>query len=267
MKTVNLSLLVAVAALSLCLLASCNTDIQLNADEDAPKIAEHVLGMTTEQAAKYLKQSGFVEGIRHETAMGYNSDRFFSKDPALSEYSEDAAVVLTIAPNGTDTVHQVSLRQRVSVQYEKKAHDLYWKWSHFTAEVTLPNVEMWSGRLRDPDSINTSHRYVDYYDGTTAKHTKQVLEDAYRRGEISKEQYDQQIASYARNREQFWSDYKSKVFIVSENYRNEGREFPKKEINLYFEVPNDIREIYPPIDYYTLYYYTADYVAYFINFE
>jgi len=253
-------LMVAVAA-TMCIFNSCNPDVQLGVDEDAPKIAEHVLGMPTGQAAKYLEQRGFIEGIRPTAANVYNPSRFFSKDPALSEYSEEAAIVLTIAPNGTDTVHSVAVRQWVSVQYEKKVRELYRKWSHYTAEVTLPDVEMWSGSLEDPNSINTPHRYVYYYDGTTARHNKQVLEEAYRQGEISKEQYDQQMASYTRNREQFWSDYKSKVFNVSENYRNDGREFPKKEIQLSFVLAENIRETHPPIDYYTLYYYTADYVT------
>jgi hypothetical protein len=197
----------------------------------------------------------------------YNLSRTFSKSPTLSEYSEEAALLLTIAHNGTDTVHHVSIRQRVSVQYEKKARDLYRKWSHYTAEVTLPNVEEWIGHLGDPDSINTPHRWIYYSDGTTVKHNKQVLEEAYRKGEISKEEYEQMIAAYARTREQFWSDYKSKVYAAEENYRTEGREFPKKEIHLILELPDDIREIYPPIDYYTLYYYTADYVSSYILCE
>lgn len=266
MKTKNyFNIPAAAVAATICLFSSCNPDIRLNADEDAPKIAEHVLGMPTEQAAKYLTQSGFVESI--STTLEYKFSRTFSKDPNLSDFSEEAALLLTIAHNGTDTVHHVSILQRVSVQYEKKAHDLYQKWSHYTAEVTLPNVEEWIGHLGDPDSINTPHRWIYYSDGTTVKHNKQVLEEAYRKGEISKEEYEQMIAAYARTREQFWSDYKSKVYAAEENYRNNGREFPKKEIHLILELPDDIREIYPPIDYYTLYYYTADYVSSYILCE
>lgn len=251
MKSINQSLFVAVAALSLCLLASCNPNIQLNADEDAPKIAEHVLGMPTEQAANYLMQLGFVEDLMPTTANLYNPGRRFSKDPAI---------LLTIASNGTDTVHQVSVWQKVSAQEEKSARNMYWKWSHFTAEVTLPKVETWSGSLADPDSINTPHRYMYYVDGTTAKYYKQELAEMYKRGEMTKDEYEQNLANYARNREQFWADYQSKGFNVRENYRNQGSEFPTKGIQLILMGPDDIRDIYP--DDYTLYYYTADFVYY-----
>ena len=242
--TIHSFLLAAAVAATMCMFSSCNPDIQLNADEDAPKIAEHVLGMRTEEAVKYLEQCGFVENPEPKAYR-----REFSKEPGVTNFSEDHSILLTIPVTGIDTVTETIFRQRVID--EQSAYKLYWKWSHYTAEVTLPGVERWNASLAYRDST------TNYVDGTMANRSKQRLEDAYKQGKIGKEQYEQGMANLARNREQFWKEYKSTRYNAAETYRNEGRDFPYKQIVLSIQTPDAMPTSYQPYDCPTLYYSTA----------
>ena len=120
------------------LLASCNPDVQLYDYEDTPKVEEHILGLTKSEAEKYLAKKGFIFGHK----MDYVDEFVYSKDKKIAEFSYDASIMLMF---GTfeDTVRYVSATQ--CMQTQKSAYDLYWKWSHYTASVTLPKYTYWSG--------------------------------------------------------------------------------------------------------------------------
>ena len=52
----------SVTALATFVLASCNPDVELGSYENIPEVAEHVLGMTIQEAKNYLGKQGFYFG-------------------------------------------------------------------------------------------------------------------------------------------------------------------------------------------------------------
>ena len=47
-------------------LAACNPDVQLGSEENIPEVAEHILGMTKQEAITYLEKQGFFFGNKAE---------------------------------------------------------------------------------------------------------------------------------------------------------------------------------------------------------
>lgn len=243
---------VAVAAVTAGMLCACNPDVQLNSNEDSPKVAEALLGMTSAEATAYLEKQGFCFGNKAD----YADEYVFSKDASLREFSYEASIMLMFGTFETDTVKYAAAFHRM--QTEKSARDLYWKWSHYTATVTLPKVYFWNGSFvvkylaqsQQPD------RWTTYCDGSIAKQMLDDREEDYKNGKITKEEYDSYVTTYTRGREQFWTDYKREgdnIDSAYEEYRNEGDNYKPKEIELsvYMNNGGEIQ----------LYYETRDFVV------
>lgn len=174
------------------LLTACNPDVQLHDYEDTPKVAEHILGMSVQEANKYLESQGFHFGQKAD----YANEYVYSKDKKFSEFSYDASIMLMFGTFNTDSVYYVDASQRMDT--EKNAYDLYWKWSHYTANTTLPKSTYWSG------SVNGTY---------------------YQTGEQEKFWTDYKQMAESLNH-------------AGEHYRNEGDNVPQKEIEMWVDMNN-----------------------------
>ena len=184
------------------LLTACNTDVQLNDFEDTPQVAEHILGMSPEEATKYLESKGFHFGGKAEYANEYS----FSKDKNQSEFSYDASIMFMFGTFTSDTVLYAHATQMMET--EKSAYDLYWKWSHYTAYTTLPKPSRWRG-----------------YIGAGTFHTDGQWWKDFSTGE----------------QEQFWASYRQagdSLQDASESYVNNGENIQPKEIELWLNMHN-----------------------------
>lgn len=190
-----------VSALATIMLASCNSDVELGMYENIPEVAEHVLGMTIQEAKDYLSKQGFYFGRVME-----NGDEYvFSRDKNLSEFSYDASSKFAFGAFD-DTVRYATGIQLMET--EKSAADLYWKWSHYTAQETWPEVYLWSGHIswkRDEQNPYQS-RYANYCGGTSAEQMKKQMTEQYNNGQITQEEYDSWMQTYAYDKQRFWSD-------------------------------------------------------------
>ena len=238
-------------ALAAVLCAACNQDIQLHDYEDTPKVAEHVMGMTTQQATAYLEKQGFFfKGEVEPTQPSH----IFSKDPKLSEFSYEASIMLGLGVTN-DTVHFVSAVQQMET--EQSARDLFLKWSKYTAKVTFPSPQEWIGVLMWRESNPT----MNYYGGVVVEQAKESAQKAYESGRLTKEEYDELMAIYSRTQEVYWSDYQNagdNLRMAGENYKNVGPDYPIKEIEMQLLTNNGgrIELYYTTRDYNVLYYDT-----------
>ena len=243
---------VAVTAVVASMLCSCNPDVQLGTYEDAPKVAETLLGKTSAEATAYLQKLGFNFGNKAD----YADEYVFSKDASLKEFSYEASIMLMFGTYN-DTVKYAGALQRM--QTEKSARDLYWKWSHYTASVTLPKVYFWNGSIivKDLTQSQQPDRWTTYHDGSSIKQMLAEREEDYKNGRITKEQYDSYVDTYTRrNRELFWTDYKREgdnIDSAYEEYRNKGEDYKPKEVGISLDMNNG-GEI-------QLYYETRDFVV------
>ena len=179
---------------------SCNSDVQLGSDENIPEVAEHVLGMTTQQAINYLASKGYVFGNKVE----YADEYVFSRDRNISEFSYEASTMLMFGVFKGDTVKYASGLQRMKTK--KSACDLYLKWSYYSASITMPKGTAWSGTIalkQNPDD-----RYTHYCDGDGIKQALEQLTEDYNNGKMTKEMYDMWVEVYTHNKDIFWTDYK-----------------------------------------------------------
>ena len=219
------------------MLCSCNPDAELNANENTPKIAEELLGMTVSKAYKHLEKNGFKSHNR----MDEDTEKVFSKDESLSEFSYEAAIMLAFG-DYNDTVRKVVAIQRM--QTEKAARDLYWKWSHFAATVIKPTFSLWSGNLYVKDlSISQQPDKCTYYiGGTQVEQRIKDLTDDYNNGKITKEKYDTDVEFYkTQNQLKFWADFKREADNVDsaiEYYRNYPSSDRPKAIQLHVDMNN-----------------------------
>ena len=225
MKKTLLLTLVAV------LCAACNSDIQLHDYEDSPKVAEHIMGMTSQQAIAYLEKQGFYyKGEPDVVAPQY----IFSKDQKFSEFSYEASIMLAFsAPN--DTIRSVSTVHRMET--EQSARDLFYKWSQYTAKTTFPSPQQWQGFIILKESYQTSN----YYGGAWVEQAKEAAQKAYESGRFTKEEYDELMATYSRTQEMYWSDYQKagdNIDGANEEYKNVGPDYPIKEVDLYLFTNN-----------------------------
>lgn len=207
------------------LLAACNQTVELYEYEDTPKVAEHVMKMTSQQAIAYLQKQGF---FFNGEANSSNQSYIFSKDPKLSEFSYDASIMLGLNVVN-DTVHSVGAVQQMDT--EQSARDLFYKWSLYTAKTTFPSPQDWRGLLLLKDS-NTS---MSYCGGVWVEQAKEAAKQAYESGRFTKEEYDEMMAIYARTQDLYWTDYQkagNQLDAAEEQYRNVGPDYPTKEINL-----------------------------------
>ena len=241
---------------SLIMLCSCNPDVTLNSNEDSPKIAEAILDMPVQEAMKYLEKNGFRFGSKAD----YSNEYVFSKDASLSEFSNDASIMLMFGTFEGDTVRYAAAMHRM--QTEKSARDLYWKWSHFAATVIKPTFSYWSGHVSVKDlSISQQPDKGTYYcGGTTVEQMLKDRTDDYNNGKITKEEYDQYVEIYSKyNQSKFWADFKRETDNIDsafEQYRNEDSTGHPKEIelNVYMNNGGEIE----------LYYSTHNFVVHWI---
>ena len=253
MKTnTNFFTAVAVTAVVASMLCACNQDVQLGAYEDAPKVAEALMGMTSAEATAYLERQCFYFGNKAN-----NDEYVFSKDAAQSEFSYEASIMLMFGTSN-DTVRYAAALQRM--QTEKSARDLYWKWSHYTATVTLPDVYFWDGGIvvKDLTQSQQPDRWTTYCDGSSVKQMLADRTEDYKNGRITKEEYDSYATTYSRNRAQFWTDYKREgdnIDSASEHYRNEGGHPKEIELILYTNNGGEIE----------LYYETRDFIVHWVS--
>lgn len=200
LKTMKKEILVMVALVGL--LTACHTDVQLNDFEDTPQVAEHILGMSTEEATKYLESKGFRFGGKAE----YSNEYSFSKDKNLSEFSYDASIMFMFGTFTSDTVQYAHATQ--IMETEKSAYDLYWKWSHYTAYTTLPKPSNWRGYIGVRATATEGQTWKDFSTG---------------------------------EQEQFWAQYRQaegSLEEASESYTNNGENTQPKEIELLLYMNN-----------------------------
>lgn len=230
-------------------LTACNSDVQLGTDEDLPKIAEHALSMPTVDAIRYMEQQGFIyEG--DELHKQHPQHYIFSRDPNNTQFSTDAAQVVRLWTQYTDSVKEIQTDQKMPTR--QKAYDLYWKWSRYTAKVTNPPYETWNGVLTINDSTLPSSykdKYISYIDGSIVEQDIHYYTEKYNNGEISKEQYEELMAHLKRNREVFWRDYQAKQSLITNAYErystNVNAEHPKQiEMHLLLDENGDWFELY-----------------------
>lgn len=188
------------AALMVASFISCNPDVQLGSDENIPKVAEHILGLPTQQAIDYLASEGYVFGYKNDFANEY----VFSRDPNISGFSYEASTMLGFGTFTGDTVQYASGLQRMNT--EKSACDLYLKWSYYSAKFTMPRGTAWSGNITLKQ--HADDRYTTYSDGDGRQQALAQLEEDYKNGKITKEQYDMWMEVYRHNKDMFWADYK-----------------------------------------------------------
>ena len=245
----------AVAAVVASMLCACNQDVQLGTYEDAPKVAEALIGKTAAEATAYLEKQGFYFGDKAD----YSNEYVFSKDASLKEFSYEASIMLMFGTFEGDTVKYAAAMQRM--QTEKSARDLYWKWSHYTGKITMPHVdEYWGGSIhvKDAEQSHIQKGRASYYEGTATKEMLNERKEQYQNGIISKEEYDHWIAVYSQGREQFWADYKREgdnIESVIETYRNEGNHPNEIGIKLYTNNGGEIE----------LYYETRDFIVHWVS--
>ncbi len=221
---------------ALCLLVSCNKDVvTLKQEENIPEVAEHLLGMTHEEAIQYLQTQRYVFGLESE----HSNEYVFSRDFTLSEFSYEAAEMLYYGTYGKDTVRYVVALHRS--QSRKSASDLYGKWSHYTAQTTFSGIEMWTGVLSVMISEDPYHgESYSYCEGTLIDEQRKQAEEDYKNGTITEDKYTNLMKIYSSGRKNFWVDYQraadnETIYSASEHYRNsEATEHPKEtEITLY----------------------------------
>ena len=228
-------------------LSSCNPDIQLGNEENIPEVAEHLLGLDVQNAMQYLEKQGFCYGNKPD----YVDEYVFSRDGALSEFSYEATAMLMFGVD--DKVRYVFAIQRPKT--EQAARNLYWKWSHYTAQVTLPKVENWSGSLvvKDLEGSHLKDQWTSYTDGSSSKQMLDSYRNRYEKGEITQEEYEMWLAVYSMTRDVFWTDFKNdgeNVKSANEHYTDNSK--PKEveiiyyannggEINLYYETHNYVK--------------------------
>ena len=244
----------AVAAVVASMLCACNQDVQLGTYEDAPKVAEALIGKTAAEATAYLEKQGFCFGDKAD----YSNEYVFSKDASLKEFSYEASIMLMFGTFEGDTVKYAAAMQRM--QTEKSARDLYWKWSHYTATVTLPDFSYWGGDIVVKDAAQSQQpdRWPTYCDGSTVKQMLADREEDYKNGRITKEEYDSYVTTYTHGREQFWTDYKREgdnIDSASEQYRNEVGHPKEIELILYTNNGGEIE----------LYYNTRDFIVHWVS--
>lgn len=215
---------------SLCLLASCHTDetVTLKQEENIPEVAEHLLGMTHEEAIQYLEAQRFVFGV----AMTNSVEYVFSRDFTLTEFSYDAAEMLCCGIYN-DTVRFVNALHRS--QSRKSASDLYGKWSHYTAQTTFPEVELWTGSLSVMISEDPYHgESYSYCEGTLIDEQRKQAEEDYKNGTITEDKYTNLMKIYSSGRNNFWVDFQryadeDSIDSVNEYYMNsEATGHPKE---------------------------------------
>ena len=143
------------------MLVACNPDIQFGTSDNMPKIAEHLLGMHTDAGIAYLEKRGFTfEGDELHNQHPWTF--ILSKGAPDRRFSFEAPVVVWINHDWKDSISDVSVSQRLKT--EKSARDLYWKCSHYTATVTMPEtIEHWSGVV-DIKDLSVAHQKDDWTD-------------------------------------------------------------------------------------------------------
>ena len=229
------------ATLAAVVLAGCNSDVDLGKYENIPEVAEHVLGMTVPQAKEYLSKQGFYFG----RVMENGSEYVFSRDKNLSEFSYEASSMFAFGVF-SDTVRYASGIQRMET--EKSAADLYWKWSHYTAQETWPKVYLWDGHITlKKESGSSGSRFTDYCEGTMIDQLKEKMAEQYNSGQITQEEYDAQMQSYSYDRKLFWSDLRQagedeKLDSSYEKYTTEDTSAHPKEtiLSVYMNNGGDI---------------------------
>ena len=156
-------------------LSSCNPDVQLGSQENIPEVAEHLLGMSVPEAMQYLEKQGFIFGSKAD----YANEYVFSRDASLTEFSYEATAMLMFGTFEGDTVRYADGMQ--CPKTEQAARDLYWKWSHYTAVVTLKEVERWDGDLvlKDLSGSSLKNKWMSYIDGSSAKQMLDGYRDKY----------------------------------------------------------------------------------------
>lgn len=233
-------LYIIITAVALC---GCNPDVALNSNENSPKIAEEILGMTVQEATKHLEKNGYCFGSKME----YADEYVFSKDARFTEFSYDASIMFMFG-SYEDTVKYASALHRMET--EKSARDLYWKWSHFAATVIRPTYSFWNGYLsvKDESISQQPARRTSYYGGTQVEQMTKDLTDDYNNGRITKEEYDSYMETYKQTQSQFWTAYKREadnINSASEYYRNEESTSYPKTIDMSVDMNNGGRiELY-----------------------
>lgn len=215
-------------------LSSCNPDVQLGSQENIPEVAEHLLGMSVQEAMQYLEKQGFIFGSKAD----YTNEYVFSRDASLTEFSYEATAMLMFGTFEGDTVRYADGMQ--CPKTEQEARDLYWKWSHYTAGVTLKEVERWDGDLvlKDLSGSSLKNKWMSYIDGSSAKQMLDSYRDKYEKGELSKEEYDMWLSVYSQTKERFWTDFKSEgenINSASEHYTDYSL---PKEVELIYDANN-----------------------------
>lgn len=220
-------------AIGVSILSSCEPGVYLNSNEDTPKVAEKILEMPVQEALQYMKTQGFIFGVKAD----YADEYVFSKDEHLSEFSYDASIMLMFGAYN-DTVKYVDAVH--CMKTEESAYDLFWKWSHFAATVIKSKVSAWRGTLRVKEQTEKS-RSASYFDGTQVEQGLAELDEQLKNGYITQTEYDERKATYMRDRNQFWADYKNakgNINSVSEDYMNDESTKHPKEIHMYLDMNN-----------------------------
>ena len=212
------------------LFASCNPDVQLSSKEDMPKIAEHLLGMTTGEGIKYLNKHGYIASGKNYTTTDIEKRQVynFTNERASSQLSFYSTA---------DSIQEVSAFK--SIYSEEKAFETYWKWSHYTATEIYSSTPCWFGLILTY-SPTKNRRYID---GSKLDQMQAALEEDYKNGKINQPMYEQ--CKYFVGREQFWEDTKSieeGVESIRELYFSQARtydariiedeNFPPKQIEM-----------------------------------
>ncbi len=173
-------------------LISCNPDVQFGTNDNVPKIAEKMLGMTPQEALSYMQKKGFAyEG--DENHAQHPREFIFSKGAKNAQFSFDAPIVIWLNQDWNDTINSIEAEQRMDGQ--RKANNLYWKWSHYTESIFASETKEWYATI-------TTNGSLDYLESD----------------------YD--------NREQFWADFKSKGDSLIKAYEYYMDMDLPKEINM-----------------------------------
>lgn len=61
----------AVVVVMLIYLTGCNSDVKLGREYNIPEVAEYLLGMSTNDAMKYLEEQGFLFGSKTDYSNEY----------------------------------------------------------------------------------------------------------------------------------------------------------------------------------------------------
>ena len=150
--------------ISAVLLASCNSDVYFGSNDNLPKIADKMLGMTPDQAFSYMRKEGFTyEG--DENHAKHPREYIFSKGAKNAQFSFDAPIVIWAELQYGDTINNIQSEQRPDS--EKEARDLYWKWSHYTESVFASKMKEWYANIcksnkSEMDYDNREQFWADY---------------------------------------------------------------------------------------------------------